>query len=132
MQSRAGSTGGYQISVCRAWAKGDCRGSRETIDRASFAVGQRHRRSTLDDDNSGNRPATQQGALKSVGAEAGQIVAEVRDQAVSAIEIGATPIQIEVPLIVVNGGIGFGLGEGISNLKSHAMRKGLSQCLLGI
>src|SRR5467141_2055906 len=130
MQSRAGSTGGYQISVCRAWAKSDCRGSREAIDRASFAVGQRYRCSTLHNNNSGNRPAAQQGALKSVGAEAGQIVAEVGDQTVSAIEIGAAPIQIEVPLIVVNRGIGFGLGKGISKLKSHAVGNLLSECRL--
>src|SRR5258707_3982066 len=104
MQSRAGSTGGYQISVRRAWAKSDCSGSREAIDRSSFAVGQRYRCPTLHNDNSGNRPAAQQGALKSVGAEAGPILAVDCDQTERAIVIGADPIPIEGSFNVLNHG----------------------------
>ena len=39
IQARTGIAGGYQVSICRAWAKSDSGGSSETVDRASFAVG---------------------------------------------------------------------------------------------
>src|SRR5690242_1346278 len=127
-QMRAGAAWSQEVVIGGARANRDGGRSGKAINRAAFFVSESHRRSTLHDDDSRNRPATRRGADEIISPHAGYIVTEVGNHTVPAIEARGGPVQGKISLVVVNRGVGFSLGEGVSELKTEAARDLLPQC----
>src|SRR5437763_16304385 len=98
----AGDARSQEVVIGCARAKRDGGRSGKAVNGAAFFVSESHGRSTLHDHDSGDGPATRRRADKIISLHAGQIVTEVGNHAVPAIEARGGPVQSKISLIVVN------------------------------